>query len=117
MTVIPLGKVYFSYLTSWASAQLAAPARRTTITRMRNVMPYSGRVSSSGWRAGRPRYYRVHTCRRAGLAAIMLIDTHCHLNDAKAFPDPAAVLEEAKAAGVDRVFVVGVDAEDSRRAL
>ncbi|MFI5384488.1 MAG: TatD family hydrolase [Fimbriimonadales bacterium] len=46
-----------------------------------------------------------------------LIDTHCHLNDAEAFPDPAATLAEASAAGVTRVIVVGVDAEDSRRAI
>jgi TatD DNase family protein len=47
----------------------------------------------------------------------MLIDTHCHLNDAKAFPDPASALAEAREAGVERVIVVGVDAEDGRRAL
>jgi TatD DNase family protein len=46
-----------------------------------------------------------------------LIDTHCHLNDAKAFPDPAATLHEAQEAGVDRVIVVGVDADSSRQAL
>lgn len=47
----------------------------------------------------------------------MLIDTHCHINDAKAFPDPALTIEEAREAGVDRMIVVGVDAEDSRSAL
>lgn len=47
----------------------------------------------------------------------MLIDTHCHLNDAKAFPDPEQTIEEAREAGVDRLIVVGVDAEDSERAL
>lgn len=47
----------------------------------------------------------------------MLIDTHCHLNDSEAFPDPAAAIAEAAEAGVTRLFVVGVDAEDSRRAL
>jgi len=47
----------------------------------------------------------------------MLIDTHCHLNDAAAFPDPASVLEEAKQAGVTRVIVVGVDAADSQMAV
>lgn len=47
----------------------------------------------------------------------MLIDTHCHLNDAKAFPDVAASLAQAQSARVDRVIVVGTDAEDSKRAL
>ncbi len=47
----------------------------------------------------------------------MLIDTHCHLNDQKAFADPSATLAEAEQAGVERVFVVGVDAEDSGRAI
>ena len=46
-----------------------------------------------------------------------LFDTHCHLNDAKAFPDPAAAIEEARRAGVDRLAIVGVDEESSRRAL
>lgn len=49
--------------------------------------------------------------------ALSLIDTHCHLNDAEAFPDPAAALDEAKEAGVDRVIVVGVNAEDAVRAI
>ncbi|HTQ10480.1 MAG TPA: TatD family hydrolase [Fimbriimonadaceae bacterium] len=47
----------------------------------------------------------------------MLIDTHCHLNDSAAFPNPAATVAEAVEAGVTRMFVVGVDAEDSRRAV
>lgn len=46
-----------------------------------------------------------------------LIDTHCHLNDAKAFPDVDATLVAAAEAGVDRVIVVGIDTESSRRAL
>jgi TatD DNase family protein len=48
---------------------------------------------------------------------VRLIDTHCHLNDSKAFPDPAATVAEARAAGVDRLIVVGVDEDSSRRAL
>ena len=44
----------------------------------------------------------------------MLIDTHCHLNDAKAFPDPATTIAEAAEIGVTRLLVVGTDAEDSR---
>ncbi|MCH8979767.1 MAG: TatD family hydrolase, partial [Armatimonadetes bacterium] len=35
-----------------------------------------------------------------------LIDTHCHLNDAKAFPDPAGAVREANEAGVGRMIVV-----------
>src|SRR5690349_4645136 len=46
-----------------------------------------------------------------------MIDTHCHLNSAKDFPDVSMALAEAAAAGVDRVIVVGVDLEDSKRAL
>ena len=46
-----------------------------------------------------------------------LVDTHCHLNDAKAFPNPKATLAEARAAGVDRVVVVGIDEASSRSAV
>ena len=46
-----------------------------------------------------------------------LIDTHCHLNDAKAFPDPAGAVREANEAGVEKMIVVGVDERTSGRAL
>lgn len=46
-----------------------------------------------------------------------MIDTHCHLNDSDAFPDPAAAIAEASAAGVTRIVVVGVDTESSVRAV
>lgn len=46
-----------------------------------------------------------------------MIDTHCHLNDAEAFPDPASVLVEARAAGLEGILVVGVDEDSSWRAL
>lgn len=46
-----------------------------------------------------------------------MIDTHCHLNDVEAFPDPEAVVAEARAEGVDRILVVGVDEDSSWRAL
>lgn len=46
-----------------------------------------------------------------------MIDTHCHLNDLEAFPDPASVVAEARAEGVDRILVVGVDEDSSWRAL
>jgi TatD DNase family protein len=41
----------------------------------------------------------------------MWIDTHCHLNDAKAFPDPVAAIVAARAEGVDEIIVVGVEPE------
>ena len=46
-----------------------------------------------------------------------LIDTHCHLNDSKAFPDVPATITEARAVGVDQMIVVGIDTESSRQAL
>lgn len=46
-----------------------------------------------------------------------LFDTHCHLQDDKAFPDPTGALQAAHAAGVDRVVVVGTDPEDWTRAI
>ena len=47
----------------------------------------------------------------------MLIDTHCHLNDAKAFPDPRAEIDAALALGVERLVVVGTAPEDWERAV
>lgn len=44
-------------------------------------------------------------------------DTHCHLNDVEAFPDPADAVREAKEQGVDRLVVVGVDTDSSQRAV
>lgn len=46
-----------------------------------------------------------------------LIDTHCHLNDPKAFPDPAATVQEATEAGVEKLVVVGVDTASSQAAV
>lgn len=46
-----------------------------------------------------------------------LFDTHCHINMPDAFPDVAATLAEATAAGVDRVAVVGIEPDSCRRAL
>ena len=45
-----------------------------------------------------------------------LIDTHCHLNDAEAFPDPTSAVAEAQAAGVERMIVVGIDRNWNERA-
>lgn len=50
-------------------------------------------------------------------AVLMLIDTHCHLNIPSAFPNVTTTILKAKAAGVERFLVVGVDLESSRQAL
>jgi TatD DNase family protein len=47
----------------------------------------------------------------------VLIDTHCHLNDAKAFPEPRAEIEAAVAAGVERLVVVGTHPPDWASAV
>lgn len=47
----------------------------------------------------------------------MLIDTHCHLNDARAFPNPQAEIDAALALGVERMIVVGTAPEDWERAV
>jgi TatD DNase family protein len=43
------------------------------------------------------------------------LDTHCHLNDSKAFPKVEDDLRELEEAGIG-VIVIGVDPESSRRA-
>ena len=47
----------------------------------------------------------------------MLIDTHCHLNDPRSFPDPQAEIDAARAAGVERLVVVGTAPDDWERAV
>jgi len=46
-----------------------------------------------------------------------MIDTHCHLNVAEAFPDPDRTLDEARAVGVSGFYIVGIDLPGSRRAI
>jgi TatD DNase family protein len=46
----------------------------------------------------------------------MLIDTHCHLTDEK-FTDVKSVIEDAKEAGVEKIFIPGTSIEDSKRAV
>ncbi len=46
-----------------------------------------------------------------------MIDTHAHVHDAKFDEDRVAMLERARAAGVDRIVTVGCDLADSERAL
>lgn len=45
-----------------------------------------------------------------------LIDSHCHLHNTDYSEGKEAVLERARAAGVDRVICIGTDLEDSRLA-
>lgn len=45
-----------------------------------------------------------------------MIDTHCHLYDEK-LGDPAAEVQQAAEAGVDRLVVIGTDDDTSRRAV
>lgn len=47
----------------------------------------------------------------------MLIDTHCHLNDQEAFPDPEAEIAFAVSMGVERLCVVGTAPADWDRAV
>jgi len=46
-----------------------------------------------------------------------MIDTHCHLNDTKAFPNPEVSIVEAVRAGVERIIVVGIDRDWSEKAV
>lgn len=46
-----------------------------------------------------------------------LIDTHCHLNDQEAFPDPSAAVHEAVDAGVKKLIVIGVNTSSSQYAV
>jgi TatD DNase family protein len=46
-----------------------------------------------------------------------LVDTHCHLYDERAFPHPADTVLAARNAGIDRMVVIGIDADTSRRAI
>lgn len=47
----------------------------------------------------------------------MLIDTHAHLDYEDFAPDFDAVLERARAAGVERIITIGTSVESSRRAV
>lgn len=46
-----------------------------------------------------------------------MIDTHCHIHDARYDDDRAAVVERARAAGVMGMLTIGENIVDSRRAL
>src|SRR5512139_2456542 len=47
----------------------------------------------------------------------MLIDTHCHLTSPGLVEQAPAVLQRARAAGVQRMILVAVDARDALAAL
>jgi len=47
----------------------------------------------------------------------VFIDTHCHVHDREAFPEPEGVVARAAAAGVETLVVVGTDPHDWERAL
>ena len=46
-----------------------------------------------------------------------MFDTHAHVHDAAFDADRDVMLERARAAGVDRILIVGTDLADSERAL
>ncbi len=47
----------------------------------------------------------------------MLIDTHCHLNDEKAFPDPRSEIDAAREARVEKLIVVGTGPDEWKRTV
>lgn len=49
--------------------------------------------------------------------AAELFDTHCHLNLAEHYPNPDAEVERARAAGVTRLCLVGIDEPTCRLAI
>lgn len=47
----------------------------------------------------------------------MMLDSHCHLNDEKLYPDRGKFIDNAKAAGVTLFLCVGWDVESSKKSL
>ena len=58
-----------------------------------------------------------NTNNQANSGTIRLFDTHAHLHDAALLGEIDAVLERARAAGVERIVTVGTDIETSRAAV
>lgn len=48
---------------------------------------------------------------------MMIIDTHCHLNDERLLPDVQRIVDELESEGVESVICVGYDLPSSRCAL
>src|SRR5574344_3017160 len=46
-----------------------------------------------------------------------MLDSHCHLNDEKLFPDRAQFVSDAEKAGVNLFLCVGWDVESSKKAV
>lgn len=46
-----------------------------------------------------------------------LIDTHCHLNDQKAFPNPSDALQEADEVGIKTLIAIGIDTKTSEEVV
>jgi TatD DNase family protein len=72
----------------------------------------TGRNSTPGSHSGDPRVATGLASRRSTFA-----DTHAHLQGEEYAGDLGAVIERARAAGVERIIVPGVDVETSRSAM
>lgn len=46
-----------------------------------------------------------------------MIDTHCHIYDAKAFPNPDHTIQDAIEAGVGKLIAIGIDSDSSALAV
>ena len=53
----------------------------------------------------------------SGAQHVRLIDSHCHLTGSQLDRNTAAVLSQAREAGVDQVITIGTDVADSRKAV
>ena len=47
----------------------------------------------------------------------MLIDSHCHIDDARFDVDRDAIIARARAAGIEHFVTIGCDLETSRAAV
>jgi TatD DNase family protein len=49
--------------------------------------------------------------------SLLLVDSHCHLDAAQFDEDRPAVIERARAAGVERIVIPGIDLQQCRQAM